>query len=230
MVVQYIKDHILNFPLLDITTNISDSYIDAIYRNPNPAIYMINLDEITEKDQNVLLKFVEEPLRNSFIILICESRNLILNTILNRCIVFELDKYTVDELIEFIPEGQDYKLITPVFRTPGKIKKALAYDLNSLYSLCSKMIEKIKVANFSNTLTIASKINVSGTDDTKYDVETFFDTLLYCLKEQYIKERTDLIFSMYRFTLDYRGRLNDKRLNKDLLIQNFLTGFWKLAR
>ena len=68
--------------MLDITENISAEYIDKIMLNPNPRIYVIDLSKITEKDENVLLKFIEEPLKTSFIILLAESRNGILNTIL----------------------------------------------------------------------------------------------------------------------------------------------------
>ena len=89
----YIKDNILKLPLLDITENISDEYIDMIYRNPNPSIYLINMSKMMEKEQNILLKFIEEPLQNAFIILLCENVNNLLNTIYNRCVVFEMELY-----------------------------------------------------------------------------------------------------------------------------------------
>ena len=77
-IVKYIQENIIKFPVMDVTQNISNEYIDNIYRNPNPAIYVIDLNEFTEKEQNVLLKFVEEPLLNSFIILLAESKTNIL--------------------------------------------------------------------------------------------------------------------------------------------------------
>ena len=54
---------VFNFPLIDITENIAHKaedaqmYIDNIYRNPNPAIYLIDVSKfLFQADQNILLK------------------------------------------------------------------------------------------------------------------------------------------------------------------------------
>lgn len=229
IIVNYIRDNIIHFPVLDITENISDEYIDAIYRNPNPAIYIINMAKMTEKEQNILLKFIEEPFKNAFIILLAENRNLILNTVYNRCVIFELDLYTKDELAEFVSSTEDKELILSVLRTPGKILNTNLSNIRAIYDLCDKMVDKITIANFSNTLTITDKINYKD-EYNKFDINIFFDMLIYTLYNKYLTENNKKTFDLYLLTVNARKKLIDKRLNKEIFVQNFLTQFWKESR
>ena len=228
-IVNYIKDNIIPFPVLDITQNISDEYINSIYRNPNPSIYLINLSDMTEKNQNVLLKFIEEPLKNSFIILLAESVNQVLNTVYNRCVVFEMDSYTKDELSNFVSENENKDLILSVLRTPGKIISTNLDNIRAIYDLCEKMVDKLSIANFSNTLTIVDKINYTD-EYNKYDFEVFMDMLVYTLYNKLLNEPNKNILDMYFVTLEARKRLIDKRLNKQIFMYNFLTKLWKVSR
>ena len=70
-IINYISENIINLPIVDISETISYDYIDLIYRNPNPFIYLVDINKMTEKEQNILLKFVEEPLKNAYIMLLC---------------------------------------------------------------------------------------------------------------------------------------------------------------
>ena len=225
----YIKDNILKLPLLDITENISDEYIDMIYRNPNPSIYLINMNKMMEKEQNILLKFIEEPLKNAFIILLVENRNALLNTIYNRCVVFEMDLYTKEELSEFVKTEDNKELILSVLRTPGKILNTNLDNIMAIYELCDKMVDKMNIANFSNTLTIADKINYKD-EYNKFDLTIFFDMLIYTLYNKYLTEKNNKLLNMYLLTVESRKRLIDKRVNKEIFVQNFLTKLWKESR
>ena len=46
-----------NLDVLDISENLSEELIYNIYRYPSPRLYLVDLRLITEKDQNILLKF-----------------------------------------------------------------------------------------------------------------------------------------------------------------------------
>lgn len=227
--VSYINENIVKFPLYDITATVSAEYIDEIYRNPNPGIYLINLSEMTEKQQNVLLKFVEEPLNNSFIILLSESKNLVLNTIINRCICFEMEAYSKAELGTFLTVEEDKDLILNILRTPGKILSTNINNMKALYELCDKMITKTKYANYANTLTIADKINFKD-DYDKFDLDIFFDCLCFTMFNNYLNTGDINTLKLYELTRDQRKILIDKRVNKELFFENFLTKFWKLAK
>ena len=69
----------------DITEKISLDLLDEIYRRVEPYIYIISINSISIKEENTILKFLEEPLKNSYIILLADCKDGILPTILNRC-------------------------------------------------------------------------------------------------------------------------------------------------
>lgn len=230
LVSSYISKEILGIPLIDITDKISFETINNIYRNPSPTIYLINVDDLVEKDQNSLLKFIEEPLKTIFIILLCEDASSLLLTVYNRCVVFEMESYLQDELEGFISDDvTDKDLVLKVVKTPGKLKQLNVTNISNLVDLCDKIVNKIEFASYSNTLSIADKINYKDNYD-KFDIDVFFDTLILKLRNKYIEDNNRKYFDMYVLTSDYRKRLIDKRLNKELFMQNYLTNLWKLCK
>lgn len=228
-IINYIKDNILKIPVVDITNTISADYIDAIYRNPNINIYIVDLSQLTEKEQNILLKFIEEPLVNSFVILLCENTNFVLNTVLNRCVIFELGEYSREELSSFFtnePE-EDRKLILQLVNSPGSIINNNLANLRAMCELCDKIVNKISLAGFSNTLSIAEKINFKD-EYNKFDFELFMDCLSYMLFEAYKETKAYINFEMYLLTVNERKKLVDKRLNKEIFFKNYITKLWRL--
>lgn len=225
----YIKDNIIKLPLIDLTTTISDDVIDEIYRNPNPNIYLIDLSLMMEKSQNVLLKFVEEPLNNSFIILLAQDKNFVLNTILNRCISFDLAAYTKGELQSFLSVEEDQELILKILRSPGKILNTNIKNMKDIFDICDKIVTKLNISSYSNMLSIANKINFKD-DFSKFDIDIFFDCLIYKLYCAYLETNNLITLKMYNFTIEKRKKLIDKRLNLELFFENYLTQLWKISK
>lgn len=229
LICDYVKTNILKLPLLDITEDISSEFIKQIYLNPNPFIYLIDLNKMTEKESNILLKLIEEPISSSYLILISESKTGILNTILNRCVILEMDVYTKEELKEFTKGCANEDLILQVVRTPGKILSSDLDNLKDLYDLCSTIVSKVDVANYLNTLSISEKMNYKD-EYSKFDVNLFFDVLSQVAYDKYLKYKLEKAKKIYLFTINERKKLADKRLNKELFMQNFLSGLWKEVR
>lgn len=231
LIVNYIKENIVKLPIIDLTEILSYETLDNIYRKPNPIIYLINLSNLTEKNQNVLLKFIEEPLNNSFIILIAESVFNLLNTIVNRCFILELDKYSVEDLNLVIAQNNlsfnNKDDLLKIVRTPGQLINLNGND--EVFDLCDKIINKIHLANYANVLTISSKINYKDNYD-KYDIDLLFDTLLYKLFSKYKEEDNKKSYQMYLLTAESRKKLIDKRLNKEQFMQNYLTSLWEVSK
>lgn len=228
LIASYIQKEIIKFPLVDLTSNVSDEVIDAIYRNPNPAVYLVDLSEMTEKEQNILLKFIEEPLNNAFIILLCEGRNFVLNTVLNRCIIFELEKYTEEELASFI-EDSDKTLMLQLLRTPGQILNTNISNISEILNVCDKIATKMGGANYSNALSICDKINYKDEYD-KFDLTLFMDCLSFSLLSHYRTSNNKNIYEMYCLTRDQRKKLLDKRLNKQSFMYNLISRLWRISR
>lgn len=230
LISKYIAENVLKIPLVDITDKISPEMISNIYRNPSPVLYLINVDNLVEKEQNSLLKFIEEPLNTIFIILLCENSNSLLLTVYNRCVLLEMKSYTKDVLEQFIPNGcEDKDLILDLVRTPGKLKELNLSNLKDLIDLCDKIADKIEFATYTNTLSISNKINYKDNYD-RFDLELFFDALSIKLRDKYFSNNKKKYFDMYLLTADYRKRLIDKRLNKEIFMQNYLTNLWKMCK
>ena len=166
----------LNISIIDITQNISQETISEIYMKPEPSIYLVDIREISIKEQNILLKLVEEPLKNAYIIFIGTYRGNFLSTILNRCQIWELEVYTENQLKYFCEENFYY--ILEYCKTPGDVIQYTNIPIeiiNSIIDICDKMIQYISTAAFSNTLTISDRISYSKKEGDKK-----WDYLLFC--------------------------------------------------
>jgi len=229
-ITNYIKDNILHLPLLDITENLTKEYIDLIYLNPNPFIYIIDLTKITEKESNVILKLVEEPLPISFLILLVDNKNNVLNTVLNRCITFELEQYSREELKEFTKGCKNEDLILNIVKSPGKIlNNNLDSYIEDLYNLCNTIVTKLNKASYLNTLSITDKLNYKD-EYNKFDFIIFFDCLSYCYYKDFIENKNARSLNFYLYIVESRKKLIDKRLNKELFMDNFLSNLWLVAK
>lgn len=87
--------------------------IDEINKKPfegdKKVIIIHQGNKLTIQAQNALLKTIEEPPTEVYIIILCESLELILDTIKSRCEIYKLTPLTKDELYKYIAiKGYDY--------------------------------------------------------------------------------------------------------------------------
>lgn len=78
-------------------------------------------NKLTTQAQNALLKTIEEPPKGRYIIIICESIELILETIRSRCEIHKLSPLTTEDLLKYI--DNNYK-----DKTNQEKKWAIAYS------------------------------------------------------------------------------------------------------
>ena len=211
--------------IVDITDSISLDAITEISNRPIPTFYLIDCSEITERHQNIILKFLEEPLQYVYVFLLCTNESLLLPTILNRCVKFKFEPYSREVLKQFL-NGQNEKLLD-VCTTPGQLLSIHANDLDELKKLCDTIVTRIGKANYPNTLSIVRKINLKDEFD-KFDIEIFFNVLLLTIYNKVLSGEN--LLNLYNLVLDYKKRLRDSRLNKELLLENFLTTLWEFMR
>lgn len=220
----------LGLDIVDITECITYEYIEDIYQKALPAVYLIDASKISEKQQNAMLKFIEEPLSTCYIIILVENKSELLPTVINRCLPIEFENYTDEQLHQFIDvNDENMDLVLSVCRTPGKLLNINSESIKNCFDLCNKMIDKLSVANYANTLTISDKINYKDEYD-KVDTDTFFNIFEYCLLKRYINNATDKVSDIYIETIKYHSKLKDSRLNKQYIVDNYLTDIWKLSR
>ena len=80
--------------------------IEEVYKKPfekdKKVIIIHEGNKLTIQAQNALLKTIEEPPKGVYIIILCESLELILDTIKARCEIYKLKPLTKSELYEYI--------------------------------------------------------------------------------------------------------------------------------
>ena len=80
--------------------------IEEVYKKPfekdKKVIIIHEGNKLTIQAQNSLLKTIEEPPKGVYIIILCESLELILDTIKSRCEIYKLKPLTKSELYEYI--------------------------------------------------------------------------------------------------------------------------------
>ena len=99
--------------------------IEEVYKKPfekdKKVIIIHEGNKLTIQAQNALLKTIEEPPKGVYIIILCESLELILDTIKSRCEIYKLKPLTKSELYEYIK-------IKKFNYDENEIKSALAFS------------------------------------------------------------------------------------------------------
>ena len=205
--------------MLDISDYISHEFLLSLYTKPNQVSYIIDINKISEKSrylnkENALLKFIEEPPINAFIFVLVEYDIQVLDTIRNRCIEWKFNPYTISELKSLRMFNDDR--VYSILNTPGKLIKGgpEEYYLEG-FDLCNKILDNIKKANISNTLSLDRHLS-------KYDLSVLLSimrTILYnrC-KGIWDKKNIDA----YNLTLSCIRKSHVFNINKQSLFDNFI--------
>ena len=208
----------LNVEFVDITETLNLQTIENIALSVTPRVYFINASVISVKEQNIILKFLEEPLKGAYIILACENRNLLLNTVINRCIVLEFQKYTFEQLKEFLPEGAD-PVILSYATTPGRVVEFAEHNIKSMEEFATKILSQIQAANYSNILKIPTNINFSNKTEL-LDFSVFSYILLMTASRLY-KEGV-IKFCVFKETSEFYKNCSIPHINKQHLFEHYL--------
>lgn len=233
-VCNYISNH-LNIDLLDITDELSDELISNIYRFPDLRLYMIDVRRIPQNKQNVFLKLFEEPTSNAFVVVLANSKFQLLSTVLNRGTILNLDIYSKEELKDICIKNNisvEDKYIGTLLKTPGDVLKLYSNNVNmdDINDLCDKIVDKLGIASFTNTLTIIDKINFKDEFD-KLDLDLLLNSLYIKYIDRYQKTKDKLNLECGRIVDDTIKKLSfDSRLNKKTMMTSMLVDLWILNR
>lgn len=226
LISNFISEH-LDIPLIDITESISVEMLQDINEKPYPCLYLVDSDskKFSIRQQNAILKFLEEPLLNAYIIVLCENIDTLIETIKNRCQVWNILPYSKEILARFI-ETSDNNLILSIARTPGRVKEIKAINLSDIFDLCYKLIDKISVASYPNTLSISNKISFD--DAGPIPLYLFIECLLYSISERQ-KQGMMVPKYFYDLTLQLNREYKIKNLDRKYIFERFLTNLWQGA-
>ena len=200
------------------------------YQCPINKMYLIDLKDIVEKDQNKFLKFIEEPSKTMNVILMAESTVGILPTILNRCVKYVFEPYTPEQLKQFDwAVNCSEEIAYEICKTPGQLLELSADNLDQALGLCRAIISSVDKANYANTLSIVTKINLKD-DAKKIDFKLFFDLMTYAAFDDYKKNNNELSFKIYLYTIRQQAKALNINVAKEAFLLNYLDNIWRLAR
>lgn len=200
------------------------------YQCPINKMYLIDLKDIVEKDQNKFLKFIEEPSKTMNIILMAESTVGILPTILNRCVKYVFEPYTPEQLKQFDwAVNCSEEIAYEICKTPGQLLELSADNLDQALGLCRAIVSSVGKANYANTLSIVTKINLKD-DAKKIDFKLFFDLMTYAAFDDYKKNNNELSFKIYLYTIRQQAKALNINVAKEAFLLNYLDNIWRLAR
>lgn len=212
-----------NMSAFDITETISFESIQEIMNNPVNHFYVIDMTKVNEKQQNIILKFLEEPSRTTYIILTTTSKSILLDTVINRCATFEFAPYSKDELMQFLPFTDNIEMLVEYCHTPGQINSTSVSAVNELIELSDNIINNIGKARFPNILKISQKCK-------GLDIDLLYQVLMERLVSKFKQDSTMLYRDMYLATSQYLKKHNDPRLNQEMLIDSLMIELRAIAR
>ena len=151
-------------------------YLRSHYEGDKKVIIIHEGNKLTTQAQNALLKTIEEPPIGVHIIILCESLELILDTIKSRCEIYKLTPLTKEELYEYIRikefnynENEIKSAIAFSEGIPGRIDRYFNDD--NLKELRNKLIDLIKDLNKNNVeIILQHEEKLSGLKDNKEEV------------------------------------------------------------
>ena len=214
LIIQFIAEHLgLTVQILD---DVSFDSLTEIYLRTEPIIYV--LDNMNIKTQNQILKFLEEPPRNSFIILTARRLGQYLSTIENRCRIWQLDVYENNILNEFNESGNP--LIIEISKTPGDVINLNKSNFSEVVELANKILDKISVASYGNVFNI---IDTLKSDKLNIEIELFVRVIRYLIyKRIFITPTDNTWYDIYMLTCMLSLNLTIPHVDKMQLLENYL--------
>lgn len=149
-------------------------------------IYIIDgADKMTPQAQNCLLKTLEEPPSSVIIILLCESMEQLLPTVISRCQRFEVKRVAPDLLEKFLLDKyrfQSDKIKVVSAFSQGIIGKAKDFIDNPQFIEYRQSVEKIIEGIFiKDSLSILSSMEIL--EEKKEDIDIIMDMITSWLRD-----------------------------------------------
>ena len=214
---------IINYKPIKTSFGVDDvrDIIDEVNKKPfegdKKVIIIHQGNKLTIQAQNALLKTIEEPPTEVYIIILCESLELILDTIKSRCEIYKLTPLTKDERYEC---SEEEKLSAIAFSEgiPGRIDRY--FSDTELQELRDKIVDLLLQLTNNEIEAILEKeeqlVSYKQNKEEVVNVLSSFIRDILVNKEVYNENliiNRDKIRSIERLT----NEMSFKKLNKMLL-------------
>lgn len=216
------------FDYVEIDENIIAAELESFLYKTINTLYLIDLNKFSEKQQNQFLKFIEEPSKSVYVLLITNSEVSVLDTVLNRCTKHYFEPYTVEQISQ-ITNSAINDLAFKIFRTPGKLLNLTENSFKDILALAEKVVKKINIAPYANAISISTKINYKDLYN-KIDYNLFFDVVEYLAFEDFKNNNSLQSLTVFNVTNKFKQHATQTNLIKEMLMLNYLTTLWEAVQ
>lgn len=215
--------------LEDVKVDTIRSMITTAYKVSDKTIYVIpDADNMSLAAKNTILKVTEEPPYNAYFIMTLTDTSLTLPTILSRGMVYRIEVYTPNDILEYVKENYEHldsydrDIIVDIAETPLEVNQLVSYDVKTFYNYVELVVSNIAEVSGANSFKIADKIELSKEDTEKFDLKLFWKIFMnICLIE--LRESYDIKYSdAIRITSKCLQDLNITGINKQMLFDVWL--------
>ena len=213
--------------LTDVTKTLTPDIITDLYISALPCIYLIDLSNFVEKQQNQFLKFIEEPPSFANIILLAESELGVLPTILNRCTKYRFNPYTADTLKRLYPKITE-DIVFKICKTPGQVKDVNQEQVLHLYDMCLGIIRQADRAKLGDFMQLCKMINYKEEYD-KFDFWQFLKALPLAAFDVYYQDNNDRALTVYAEVSRKINAMMNRTVSKEAFVTNLLIDIWEIT-
>ena len=167
------------YELPDVKVDTLRTMIEDAYTTKDSMFIIIpDADTMSVNAKNSILKVVEEPPKNVYIIMLLQDLSNTLETIKSRARTFYMDKYELHELKSYSESlGSSSDIPTAVCENPYEIKTLIDYDVEQFYDYVQLVVDNIAEVEPANAFKSSCKLALKT--DEGYDLNLFFKTFIY---------------------------------------------------
>jgi DNA polymerase-3 subunit delta' len=154
------------------------------YESENKVLIMW-LPEYLGVEGNRLLKLIEEPTNNTYLILVAENQDLILQTILSRCQLVKIPDFENTEIAQYLAEQNSIppdKAIQIANLSDGNINLAINIGRNETSDYSELLISWLRIAFKSDPVEVNKWIGTVS-DLSKDEQKNFFEYGLHFFRQ-----------------------------------------------
>lgn len=148
-------------------------------------ILIMWLPEYLGSEGNRLLKLIEEPTDNTYIIMVAENQDHILQTIISRCQLVKIPDFETSEIREYLIHQQhipEFKAQQMANLADGNLNQAISISKNEATDYSDLLISWLRIAYKSDPVEINKWITVIS-DMDKDEQKNFFEYGLHFFRQ-----------------------------------------------
>lgn len=208
--------------------------IDLAYQQTQPILYVLtDADTMSVAAKNSILKLIEEPPKNAYIVMLVDNQESILATILSRARVYSLDNYSYEEIKQFLNQKEtaftqtELEQVANICDCPGMVESMLASENAEMIPLVNKLLDNISQITLSNLLKITKKFKINESSEGM-DIPLFINCLQHFLYRKFLDTGEIKYYKFYAETINTKSALRSITTNKLYSIDNLLIKGWKI--